>query len=282
MIELTCFFGLLGLAYLVVLEGSGFFNLAIGPYAMMGALSVSGLVINQGLTLWLALVIGLVVVLLLAGSTELLVVRPIERRSGGAEFPALVAVAALVFGISQGAGLVFGRLPLPGQQVVSFPAIDLAGAFVSASLVLIVGFAIVAFGGLTLLARTTAFGRALRAAGDNREAARILGLRVDRIRLLAFIVSGGIACGAGIAFASKGGVSYDVGLHWALLGFLALVIGGTGSWLAPLLGGFILSITQVIVPFFIGGEFADYAVLLFALIFFGFRPQGLYVRKVRT
>jgi branched-chain amino acid transport system permease protein len=214
--------------------------------------------------------------------TELLVVRPIERRSGGSEFPALVAVAALLFGLSQGAGLLFGRLPLPGRQLLDVAPLRLGGLTVAPSTLVLVGLTAVAFGGIALLARRTATGRALRAVGDNREAARILGLRVGRVRLIAFAVSGLIAALAGVAFAARGGVTYDVGLHWALLGFLAVVIGGTGSWFAPLLGGLVLGLAEVMVPYYTGGEYADYAVLVCALVFFGLRPQGLFTRTVRV
>jgi len=281
-LEVGCFFGLLGLAYLVVLQGSGFFNLTIGPYAMLAALAWTGLTIHAEMEVWSALAVALVAVVVVAALTEMLVVRPIERRSGGSEFPALVAVAALLFGISQGAGLLFGRLPLPGQEVLTFAPIEVAGASVTPSFVLIATLAVVAFGGVALVAHTTRAGRALRAVGDNREAARILGLPVNRVRLVAFMASGLIAALAGIAFASRGGISYDLGLHWALLGFLAVVIGGTGSWLAPLLGGLILGLAEVMVPYYIGGQFADYAVLVCALIFFGLRPQGLFTTRVRA
>jgi branched-chain amino acid transport system permease protein len=281
-IEVGCFFSLLGLAYLVVMEASGFFNLTIGPYAMLGGLVWTALVINEEMDKWLALAISLVSVLVISALTELLIVRPIERRSGGSEFPALVAVAALVFGLSQGAGLLFDRLPLPGQPLLTFTPWEIGDAFAPPSLVVALVVAVIAFGGVAALARWTSFGRGLRAVGDNKGAAQILGLRVNRIRLTAFVVSGLIAWAAGVAFSAKGGVSYDVGLHWALLGFLAIVIGGTGSWFAPLIGGMILGLTEVMVPYYVGGEYTDYVILLFALVFFGLRPQGVYVRKVRV
>ncbi|WP_181779948.1 branched-chain amino acid ABC transporter permease [Pseudonocardia pini] len=281
-LEVGCFFALLGLAYLVVLQGSGFFNLAIGPYAMLAALGWTGLVVQADLDPLLALVVSLVAVVAVAVLTELVVVRPIERRSGDSEFPALVAVAALLFALSQGAGLLFGRLPLPGQRLLDIPPVRIGDLALAPSSIVLVGLTVVAFGGIAILARRTPMGRALRAVGDNRQAARLLGLRVGRVRLAAFAVSGLLAAVAGIGFASRGGVTYDIGLHWALLGFLAVVIGGTGSWFAPLVGGLVLGLAEVMVPYYSGGQYADYAVLLCALLFFGFRPNGIFTRAVRV
>jgi branched-chain amino acid transport system permease protein len=61
-----------------------------------------------------------------------------------------------------------------------------------------------------------------------------------------------------------------------------MVVGGTGSLWAPLLGGLLLGGLEVFVPYYFGGQSHVYGLLVVALVFFAFKPQGLFVRSVRA
>jgi branched-chain amino acid transport system permease protein len=153
---------------------------------------------------------------------------------------------------------------------------------VQASTILLIGFAVVAFAGAAAWIRLTRTGRLLRAVGDSTHAAGLLGLPVNRVRLIAFLVSGLLAAITGLLFAPKAGVSSLSGLSWALSGFLAMVVGGTGTVWAPLVGGLLLGVVEVFVPYYFGGQSAVYGLLIVALLFFAFKPSGLFVRRVRA
>jgi branched-chain amino acid transport system permease protein len=209
-------------------------------------------------------------------------VRPVQRRSGGGELPALVAVAAVLFAIQQLAGYLFGHTTLPGQSLVTFDPLPLGDTFVQPNTVLLVAFTAVGFAAFALWIRLTRTGRLLRAVGDSKHAAALLGLPVNRIRLIAFLLSGLLAAVTGLLFAPKAGVSSLSGLSWALSGFLAMVVGGTGSVWAPLLGGLLLGAIEVFLPYYFGGQAGVYGLLVVALLFFAFKPNGLFVRRVRT
>ena len=281
-VEMGCFFGMLALAYHLVYVGAGFFNFAIGPYAMIGGLCTSWLVITYDLGVWTAASISIVLALVLSVVTELGVVRPVQKRSGGGELPALVAVAAVLFAIQQAAGYVFGYPTLPGQVLVTFGPVEVAGVTIQPNTILMIALGILTFVVTALWIRFTRTGRLLRAVGDSNHAAALLGLPVNRVRLIAFIVAGFIAALAGILFAPKAGVHSLSGLGWSLSGFLAMVVGGTGSVWAPLLGGMLLGLVEVFLPYYFGGQAHVYGMLVIALVFFAFKPQGLFVRTVRA
>ncbi len=281
-IELGCFFGLLALSYFVVLAGTGFFNFAVGPYAMVGGLCTAWLVLNHGFGLWLAVVVALVVTMALAAVTELVVVRPVQRRSGRSDLPALVAVTAVLFAIEQLAGVVFGYTTLPGENLLNIQPIQLGSAIVVPSALVLAIVTVVVFVLVAVWVRFTRTGRLLRAVGDSREAATLLGLPVNRIRIIAFVLSGLLAGIAGLLFAPKAGVNSVSGLDWALSGFLALVVGGTATVWAPLVGGLILGGLQIFIPFYFGGASLSYLLLILAVAFFALRPQGIFVRRVRV
>lgn len=281
-IEVGCFFSLVALSFLLVLEGAAVFNFALGPYAMAAGLATSWLVTRLGYPVLAALLLGLLAAVVLSALTDVVVIRPIEARLGGAELPALVAVAATLFLIEQLAGTVFGRGDFPGQPVVDAPPVTVGSLTVNAPQIALITGTVLVFGLVAWWLRGTRSGRMLRAVGDNQHAAKLLGLPVARIRMVAFVLSGLIAGLAGVLYAYKAGVNFTSGLQWTLWGFLALVVGGTGSVWAPLLGGMLLATVQIMVPYFFGSAAADYAILLVALVFFALRPTGLVTRRVRT
>ncbi len=281
-LEMGCFFGLLALAYYLTLVGAGFFNFAIGPYAMLGGLATSYLVIEADMPVWTAALLAVLLAMVLAAATELAVVRPVQKRSGGGELPALVAVAAVLFAIQQFGGYFFGYTTLPGQQLVRFDPLPIGDTQLESYKVILIAFTAVAFTAVAVWIRATRTGRLLRAVGDSKHAASLLGLPVNRIRLVAFVVSGLLAGITGLLFATKAGVSSTSGLSWAVSGFLAMVIGGTGSVYAPLVGGLLLGCVEVFLPYYFGGHAQVYGLLVVALMFFAFKPQGLFVRRVRA
>ncbi|MEV4513924.1 branched-chain amino acid ABC transporter permease [Dactylosporangium sp. NPDC049525] len=281
-LEMGCFFGLLALAYYLVLVGAGFFNFAIGPYAMVGGLCTSYLVLYEDMNVWVAAAVAITAAAGLAVVTELVVVRPVQRRSGGGELPALVAVAAVLFAIQQLGGYLFGYTTLPGQNVLTFDPVTVGDTVIQPSTLVLIAFTVVAFAGLAVWIRSTRSGRLLRAVGDSTHAARLLGLPVNRVRLIAFVLSGLLAGITGLLFAPKAGVSSLSGLSWALSGFLAMVVGGTGSVWAPLVGGLLLGAVEVFVPYYFGGQSHVYGLLIVALVFFALKPSGLFVRRVRA
>jgi branched-chain amino acid transport system permease protein len=281
--QIGCFFALLALGYFVVLNGAGFFNFALGPYTMFSALMASWLVFVQAWSLWVAIAAGVAATVVLAVLTELLVVRPVERRAGGEELPALIAVVAVLFAIAQLAGTLFGRRPLPGRPwLVLDNPLQVGSAYVDGQTLVTVAVTVAVFAVLAAWLRYSAYGKMLRAVGDNQGAARSLGLPVGRVRLVAFAISGLIAGIAGPLFAPKAGVGFESGLSYSLFGFIALVIGGTGSPWAPLAGGVALAALQIVSSFYLGAAWLNYATLVAAVVFFAIRPEGIFARRVRT
>ncbi|MGY1814048.1 branched-chain amino acid ABC transporter permease [Blastococcus sp. SYSU D00820] len=281
-LEIGCFFGLIALGYQLILVGAGFFNFALGPYAMVAGLGTSYLVIREDMDVWLGVLCGLLMAVGLAVVTELLIVRPVQAKSGSGELPALVAVAAVLFAIQQAAGAVFGRVSLPGQRLLDVPPWRFGEVVLNGSTALLLGTTVVVFVLVGLWVKLTVTGRLLRAVGDNPRAAGLLGLPVGRVRLVAFILGGLIAGIAGILFAPKAGVSFTSGLSWTLVGFLALVIGGTGRIWAPLVGGLVLGAVQVFTPFYLAELGPQTVILVLGLVFFAFKPEGIFVRRVRA
>lgn len=280
--ETGCFYALIAVAYLVILQGAGFFNFAIGPYVMVSAMGTSYAVNTLLWPVPLAIVAGIASVVLLGILTELLVVRPIEARAPGQELPALVAVVAVLFALQQLAGTVYGRLPLPGVSWIAGEALRVGPLRVDREAILLVVVAVGIFAALGAWTRFGKYGQMLQAVGDNQHAAKLLGLPVARIRLVAFAVASLIAAIAGSLWAFKAGVRFDSGFDYALNGFLTLVIAGNGKLWAPLVGGLLFASLQLMATFYFGFGAIHYLTLILAIIFFLYRPGGLFVRRARV
>ncbi|KAA0918877.1 branched-chain amino acid ABC transporter permease [Dietzia sp. ANT_WB102] len=280
--EIGCFFALVALSIYLVVVGADFFNFAAGPYAMTAAMLTGYAATMWGVPVFLGALLGIAVGIVISILTEITVVKPVQRRSGGAELPALVAVTATLFAIQQLAGTLFGRTPLPVQNLLPISDFHLGSLSVQGTTITIVLVTAVVLTATVLWLRMTQTGQLLRAVGDNHTAAQTIGVNVNRVRLWAFGISGAIAAIAGIVFAAKSGVQFTSGLSWTLTGFLALVIGGTGKPWAPLVGGLALGCVQVFGSYYFGATGSSIAIFVIALVFFAFRPEGLFQRKVRV
>ncbi|WP_029136433.1 branched-chain amino acid ABC transporter permease [Nakamurella lactea] len=279
-VELSCFAGLIALGFFLVLRGADLFMFALGPLAMFGAMFGAYMVSRNGWPVALAVVVGVVIASGLSVASELLVVRPIHRRTGGEENPSIVAIVAVLFLLEQLAGTLFGRRPLPGSALWR-DSFTVGGAVISGQAILLVAVCLLAFGGVAWWLRGSATGRMLRAVGDNERAAAILGIPVAKVRMVAFAMAGALAGIAGALFATKGGVTFTSGLQWTLVGFLAVIVGGLGSVWAPLVGAVIVALLQTWTVYKFGQAMEDYVTFAVAFLFFALRPKGIFQTKVR-
>lgn len=278
--ELSCFAGLIGLGYYLVLRGADIFMFALGPVAMFGAMLASYMTLRQGWPVPVALAAGIVVAVVLSCLAEVAVVRPIHRRTGGAENPSIIAIVAVLFLLEQLAGTLFGRRPLRGNAVWT-REFRVGDAVIDGTMVVLFGVTVVAFLAVQVWMRRSATGRMLRAVGDNERAARMLGIPVDRIRLVAFAIAGLLAGVAGVLFATKSGVAFGSGLQWTLVGFLAVIVGGLGSSWAPWVGAILVALLQTWIVFEFGQAAREYVTFALAFLFFLLRPSGIFRTKVR-
>lgn len=140
---------------------------------------------------------------------------------------------------------------------------------------LAVSLAIVA--GLSLLLSRTKLGRALRATAENPDAAVLMGVQVNRIVPVVFVLTG-LFCGlAGALFAvNYGEVSPYMGDQVGTKAIAGMVIGGLGSVWGAIAGGLVVGLTETLSIYFFGATSAQITVWGLLLMLLLFRPQGLF------
>ncbi|MGC4024265.1 MAG: branched-chain amino acid ABC transporter permease [Mesorhizobium sp.] len=137
--------------------------------------------------------------------------------------------------------------------------------------------------GLTIFLRRTRFGLEMRAAAENFAMARMLGVRANRVIMLAFALSGALAGAIALIFGSQTGTAdIQMGAAIMLMAFIATVIGGLGSLGGAVLAGFLLGAASVVMQMMLPVEarpFRDAFVYGAVILVLLFRPQGLLVAR---
>ena len=152
---------------------------------------------------------------------------------------------------------------------VRFPYVRVAGLVIS----LVCLFALQQF-----LQRTYT-GKAIRATAEDWEAASLVGIDVQKVYLLSFLIGTALAGVAGALVLVSYSVSPAIGLHWTLKSLIVMVLGGVGNFMGTFVGGILLGTTESATAFFISGNYREVVGLILFLLILIFRPQGLFGAK---
>ncbi len=183
-----------------------------------------------------------------------------------------------------------------GVTFVSFPQfantfgnyLSLGPVTISRINILVLVVALVLMGALTWLVNRTRTGRAMRAVAQDREAAALMGVNVDRIIAITFFIGAALAGAAGFIYGLQyGSTIFYLGFQLGLFAFTAAVLGGIGNLVGAMLGGILIGVVEALaslIPDSIlphGGsawhEAIIFAVLILILVF---RPSGLLGQQV--
>jgi len=173
--------------------------------------------------------------------------------------------------------------PDPRSISTSYTSSSISIGTLDISFTRLLGFAMamLATGAVTLFLKRTFVGKAVRAASEDIEAARLVGVNPHWVNTMAFAIGIGLSGIAGIAVSTTYPFDPYFGFIFSLKAMIALALGGLGSVSGALLGGIILGLLESWAAFFISGGWADaigYAVFLLVLLF---RPEGLFVRSIK-
>jgi branched-chain amino acid transport system permease protein len=129
---------------------------------------------------------------------------------------------------------------------------------------------------LWYLLNRTRLGHALRACAENPMAARLTGIDVPRMTLLSFGLAAFIGAASGILVAPITSLQYDSGGFFTNSGFIAVAIGGLGSFVGSIVGGLVVGVAEQLAAFYVSSLFANTLALLLLLAVLLLRPQGLF------
>jgi branched-chain amino acid transport system permease protein len=294
-IVLGAIYALVALGYTMVYGILGLINFAHGEVVMIGALvalAVIQLLIGSGVPLpgpliaAVGLAAAIPVCMALGYAIERIAYRPLRQAP---RLAALITAIGVSIVLQNAAMIVWGR------QYHSFPALlpatshHFAGATVNDLQLFIVALAALIMAGLLWLVHRTRLGRAMRATSQNPEVAGLMGVNVNTVISLTFVIGSALAAVAGIMVAAYYGVAhYFMGFMLGLKAFTAAVLGGIGNIAGAMLGGLLLGVIEsfgagYIGPLtggFLGSHYQDVFAFLVLILVLVFRPSGLLGERV--
>jgi branched-chain amino acid transport system permease protein len=293
------YIALIALGYTMVYGIVELINFAHGDLYMLGAFFALSLIGLFGLTpetpmemrIPLMLVI-LVLTMAFTATINVAVDRLVYRRLRGnlSRLAALISAVGVSF-IFQNLGLLWGYIPVPGGVMGTnavapksvpplIPNTNLLAGIIDVRfttrdlLMLITSVALLI--ALYLFVQRTKLGKAMRATAQDRDAASLMGIDVNRTIALAFLIGGAMAGAAGMLVGQYNGtVTFDMGFTAGLRSFTAAVLGGIGNIVGAMLGGILIGVISALSDQYISAKWTNAVVFGILVIVLVFRPTGL-------
>ncbi len=273
-------YALIAIGMSLVYSISRVINLAQGGFVVVAALLAVTLQERFRLPLWLDVPVVVLSLAALHSLLELLVVRPAARRAGSDRM-LLVTV-----GVLQATGglllLVWGNQPYTMRPFTGFRSLSLGDALIPTQALWVWGALAISVAGLWLMLHRTSLGLVLRATAENPAAALLSGVNADLMRLLSFVMAGGMAALAGTTIIPLTFASFDTTVPYAVNGFIAAVLGGLGRVGGAVVGGVLLGVLEAVFGRYTSGTLAEVFAIALLILLLLVRPSGLFgVGEVR-
>jgi branched-chain amino acid transport system permease protein len=261
------------LGFNIIYNATGIINFAQGEFLVVGAMTAISL--TAFLPLPLAIAGAVLVTTALGALLEIAFVRSLRS-------PTVLRVIVITIGAS--ILIREAMLHIWDEKVRALPhftgteisSIEILGARVSPQVLWILGTSVAIMAGLTAFFRFTLTGRAMRACADNRDAARLCGIKSRAMVTLSFMLSAGIGALAGCALSPHTQTQYDMGAALAVKGFAVAILGGLGNSVAAVAAGLILGVFEALSITVAPLAFKDVVAVATLMIVLVVRPSGLF------
>ena len=268
-------YALVAFGYNVTWATSRTLNFAQGPAVMLGAVIVILLIVDYGWPWPLACLAAIAALALYGLVLERFAIRPF---AGGLSITWVLSTLAFGIIVENVVQLVFGTQPRGFPTPLTEQAIFIGpvGLFPLELIFPVVAVALMA--GVEVFYRRTMFGRAVRATAFDHEAARAMGIDVNRMIGFSFALSSVLAAVAGVLLGPLIGIGASMGFLIGLKAFAVAIIGGLTSPVGIVLAGLFYGVFENIVGAYIGSSFKEifgFGVVILVLLL---RPAGLMGR----
>ncbi len=286
-------YGLIALGYTMVYGIIQLINFAHGEVFMIGAFG--GLAVyrywipeswqaNPWIALPLVMLVAIIAAVAVAVAMERLAYRPLRNAPRLA--PLITAIGVSI--VLQEAVRLFypgGKRQQPFPKLISSGTIEVGGVTIAWVSIFVVAVALGLMVALQLFVKTTRLGKAMRATSQDPQTARLMGINIDRVIVLTFVLGAALAGVAGVMQGMRfAQIDFRIGFLAGLKAFTAAVLGGIGNINGAVLGGFLLGIVETLATQYVphGSSWKDvwaFVVLIGVLVL---RPGGLLGERVGT
>ena len=279
-ISLGSVYAIIALGYTMVYGIARMLNFAHGDIIMVGGFTVFTIVTTMGGSPVVGILASVVVCTVLGVTIERVAYRPLRDASPLAVLITAIGVSYL---LQKVALLIFGSNARQFTSVITVPALKLAGGKLSISSVTIVTIlsCIVIMAALMAFINKTKMGQAMLAVSEDRGAATLMGINVNRTISVTFAIGSALAAVAGVLLCSAyPSLSPYTGSMPGIKAFVAAVFGGIGSIPGAFIGGILLGIIENLAKAYISSQLSDAIVFSVLIIVLLVRPTGILGKKM--
>ncbi|MGM9598849.1 MAG: branched-chain amino acid ABC transporter permease [Faecousia sp.] len=277
-LSLGSIYAIIALGYTMVYGIAKMLNFAHGDVIMIGAYVSFVSIYSLGTPPLLALLIAMCVCTILGVVIERLAYRPLRSAASLAVLITAIGVSYLLQNIAL---LLWTANTKVYPSIVEFEPLHFGGLTITGETIVSILACIVIMVGLTLFTGKTKTGKAMRAVSENRQAAELMGISVNRTITITFAIGSALAAVAGVLYCSMYPVLIPTtGSIPGIKAFTAAVLGGIGSIPGTLVGGLLLGIIEIFGKAYINQELSDAIVFAVLIIILLVKPNGLMGKKV--
>jgi len=292
-VTLGAVYAMVALGYTMVYGIIQLINFAHGEVVMIGAMvaySVIGVLAPTGLpslaVIFLATGCAIAACMLVGYTMERLAYRPLR---GAPRLAPLITAIGVSIILQHLAMMIWSRNPLAFPRIVKVESYAIGGATITSVQLAIIAIAVVMMGGLAALVYRTRLGTAMRATAHDPQVAGLMGIDVNHIIALTFLIGAALAAVAGVMVAEYYGIAhYTMGSQLGLKAFCAAVLGGIGNIPGAMLGGVLLGVVEALGAGYIGdltgnvfgSNYQDVFAFIVLIGVLVLRPSGLLGERV--
>ena len=280
-ISLGSVYAIIALGYTMVYGIAKMLNFAHGDVIMVGAFAAFTVISTMGGNPIVGILVAVVVCTVLGVVIERVAYRPLR---GASPLAVLITAIDVSYLLQNVALLIFGSNSRQFTSVIDIPPLKLAGGQLSISSVTIVTIisSIVIMAVLTAFINKTKMGQAMLAVSEDRGAATLMGIDVNRTIAVTFAIGSALAAIAGVLLCSAyPSLTPYTGSMPGIKAFVAAVFGGIGSIPGAMIGGIILGIIENLSKAYISSQLADAIVFSVLIIVLLVRPTGILGKKIQ-
>ena len=270
-------YALIALGYTMVYGIAKMLNFAHGDVIMVGAYTVSVAMTTMALPPYLSVILSMLICALLGVVVEKIAYKPLR---GSSPLTVLITAIGVSYFLQNVALLIFGSNMRKVESVVNLPTVNIGSITLTGESIATFVSTIIIMICLTLFIKFTKTGKAMLAVSEDKGAAQLMGINVNKTISITFAIGSALAAVAGVLYVSSYGfVGPYTGSLPGIRAFVAAVLGGIGSIPGAMLGGILLGIIESMSKAYISTQLSDAIVFGVLIVVLLVKPSGLLGKK---
>lgn len=277
-LSLGSIYALIALGYTMVYGIAKMLNFAHGDIIMVGAYTVIVAISSIGLPPWISIILSILCCTILGILIERIAYKPLRKAP---PLAVLITAIGVSYFIQSLALLIFGSNQRSFPNVISIDAIKTGSFVISGQSAVTLTVTLVLMIIVNLFIYKTWLGKAMRAVSEDKDAAELMGISVNKTITLTFAIGSALAAVAGLFFGTTYGfIGPYSGSMPGIKAFIAAVFGGIGSIPGAIAGGILMGIIENLSKAYISTELSDAIVFSVLIIVFLAKPTGILGKKI--